>query len=63
MDFKKVADHFALTYGAYPNDDMIDELLATSRIAGAINVLAAVAVGYSGVMVLSRIDDQFILLP
>jgi len=52
-----------LAHGASPNDDLIDEMLATSRIAGAINVLAAAAVGYSGVMVLSRIDDQFIRLP
>ena len=41
----------------------MDQLVATSRIAGAINVLAAAALGFSGLMVLSRIEDKYVRLP
>ncbi len=52
-----------LAHGASPKDDLREQMFATSRIAGAINVLAAAPLGYSGLMVLSRIEDQYIRLP
>ncbi|HEY5894880.1 MAG TPA: hypothetical protein VIT91_16795 [Chthoniobacterales bacterium] len=56
-----------LAHGASAKDDRMDQLVATSRIAGAINVLAAAALGFSGLMVLSRIEDkiedEYIRLP
>jgi hypothetical protein len=52
-----------LAHGASPKDDQMDQMFATSRVAGAINVLAAATLGYSGLMVLSRIEDQYIRLP
>ncbi len=51
-----------LAHGASPSDDLTEQMFATSRIAGAINVLAAAALGYSGLMVLSRIEDSYIRL-
>lgn len=56
------AHRHPLAHGASADDPM-DQMLATSQIAGAINVLAAAALGYTGVMILSRIDDKFIDLP
>lgn len=56
------AHRHPLAHGA-PRDDLIEQMLATSRMAGIINVLAAAALGYSGLMVLSRIEDQYIRLP
>lgn len=54
----------SLAHGAETGDDGgIDQMLATSRIAGAINVLAAAALGCSGLMVLSRIEDRYVRLP
>ncbi len=56
------AHRHPLAHGASANDDQMDQLVATSRIAGAINVLAAAALGFSGLMVLSRIEDKYIRL-
>jgi len=52
-----------LAHGVSANDDLMGQLIATSRIAGAINVLAAATLGFSGRMVLSRIEDKYIQLP
>ncbi|MDQ3621067.1 MAG: hypothetical protein M3463_01045 [Verrucomicrobiota bacterium] len=52
-----------LAHGAATHDDRMNQLFVTSRIAGAINVLAGAAVGYSGLAVLSRTDNRYIQLP
>jgi hypothetical protein len=52
-----------LAHGAGLQNDLMEQFVASSRIAGAINVLAAAAIGYSGTAVLSRIEDRFINLP
>ena len=51
-----------LAHGAAQKDDMMEQMFAASRIAGAINVMAAAVIGYSGIMVLSLLDDKFIEL-
>lgn len=52
-----------LAHGMTPSMEFAEEAFASSRIAGVINVLAAAAIGYSGLAVLSRIEDQFVRLP
>lgn len=53
----------SLAHGNSPTGEVGEEMLIVSRIAGAINVFAAAAIGYSGLAVLSRIEDQFVRLP
>ena len=52
-----------LSHGKAPSGEVAEDMIVPSRIAGAINVLAAAAIGYSGLAVLSRIEDQFVRLP
>ncbi len=53
----------SLAHGISATGEFGEEMLIVSRIAGAINVLAAAAVGYSGLAVLSRIEDRHIRIP
>ena len=53
----------SLAHGNSSTGEVGEEMLIVSRIAGAINVFAAAAIGYSGLAVLSRIEDQFVRLP
>ena len=52
-----------LAHGVSPRGGLMEQMFATSRIAGAINILAGAAVGYSGLAVLSRIEDEYIRIP
>lgn len=52
-----------LAHGMRPDGDNTDNLIVVSRVAGAINVMAAAALGYSGSAVLSRLEDRFVRIP
>lgn len=41
----------------------LEDLFQRSRIAGAINVLTGATLGYSGFAALSRIEEQYLMLP
>ncbi len=51
-----------LAHGGTQDDANLEDLFDQSRIAGAINVLIGAMLGYSGLAVLSQIEDQYITL-
>jgi hypothetical protein len=51
-----------LAHGA-TQDANLEDLFHQSRIVGAINVLIGAALGYSGLAVLSQIEDQYLTVP
>jgi hypothetical protein len=52
-----------LAHGATGDEGNLEDLFQRSRIAGAINVLIGATLGYSGFAVLSRIEEQYLMLP
>jgi hypothetical protein len=52
-----------LAHGATQDDAKLEDLFHNSRIAGGINVLIGAALGYSGLAVLSQIEDQYLTCP
>jgi hypothetical protein len=51
-----------LAHGAPQDDANLEDVFHQSRIAGAINVMIGATLGYSGLAVLSPIEDQYITL-
>ncbi len=49
-----------LAHGSHGSDLNLEDLFDRSRIAGAINVLSACAIGYEGLIALSEVEDSFV---
>jgi hypothetical protein len=50
------------THGSHESELGLEDLFDRSRIAGAINILSACAIGHKGPIALSAVEDSFVIV-